>query len=88
MDSDKLQQTRGFYHFGAFLLDAAERRLWCESELVSLTPKEFDLLFYLVEHAGRVAKKNELLDAVWTDTYVEETTLARNVSWLRRKLAD
>ncbi len=35
-----------------------------------------------------MAKKSELLDAVWTDTYVEETTLARNVSWLRNKLGE
>jgi DNA-binding winged helix-turn-helix (wHTH) protein len=35
-----------------------------------------------------VAKKSELLDAVWIDTYIEETTLARNVSWLRKKLGE
>jgi len=88
LDNDKLPQTRGLYHFGAFRLDAAERRLWCVDEPISLTPKQFDLLFYFVENAGRVAKKNDLLDAVWTDTYIEETTLARNVSWLRKKLGE
>lgn len=88
MDNDKLQQTQGLYHFGAFRLDAAERRLWCVDEPISLTPKQFDLLFYFVENAGRVAKKSELLDAVWTDTYIEEATLARNISWLRNKLSD
>lgn len=82
----KLQQTRELYHFGAFCLNAAERRLWCAGEPILLTPKQFDLLFYFVENAGRVATKNELLDAVWTDTYIEETTLARNVSWLRKEL--
>lgn len=76
------------YKFGKFKLDAGERRLWCESEPVSLTPKEFDLLFYFVENAGRTTKKSDLLEAVWADTYVEETTLARNVSWLREKLAE
>ena len=53
-----------------------------------LTPKQFDLLFYFVENAGRAAKKGELLDAIWNDTYIEETTLARNVSWLRKKLGE
>lgn len=48
----------------------------------------YDLLLYLVENARRVSKKSELLDAVWTDTYIEETTLARNVSWLRKKLGE
>ncbi|MBA2737642.1 MAG: transcriptional regulator [Pyrinomonadaceae bacterium] len=84
----KPQQTREFYHFGAFRLDAAERRLWCADKPVSLAPKQFDLLFYFVENAGRVATKNDLLDAVWTDTYIEETTLARNVSWLRKELGE
>ena len=84
----KLQQKPSFYRFGAFRLDPAERRLWCEDAPVPLKPKQFDLLFYFVENAGRVMKKSELLDAVWADTYVEETTLARNVSWLRTKLSE
>jgi DNA-binding winged helix-turn-helix (wHTH) protein len=66
----------------------AERHLWCDDKLISLTPKQFDLLFYLVENAGRVTKKSELLDAVWADTFVEEATLARNVSLLRKTLEE
>ena len=88
LDNAKLQQIKGLYHFSQFRLDAAERRLWRDDDPVSLTPKQFDLLFYFVANAGRVSKKNDLLDAVWTDTYIEETTLARNVSWLRTKLAE
>ena len=57
-----------------------------EDEIISLTPKRFDLLLYFVENAGSLAKKGDLLDAVWTDNYIEETTLARNVSWLRKML--
>lgn len=85
---DKLQLSKELYHFGAFRLDAGDRRLWREDEPIQLTPKQFDLLFYFVENAGRVAKKGELLDAVWADTFVEETTLARNVSWLRKILGE
>ena len=62
--------------------------MWCDDAPVQLTAKQFDLLFYFVENAGRVAKKNELLDAIWDDTYIEEATLARNVSWLRKKLGE
>ncbi len=62
--------------------------MWREDAPVQLTPKQFDLLFYFVENSGRAAKKSELLDAVWADTYIEETTLARNVSWLRKKLGE
>lgn len=62
--------------------------MWRGDDLVQLTPKQFDLLFYFVENAGRTAKKSELLDAIWADSYIEETTLARNVSWLRKKLGE
>lgn len=81
-------KEKEFYSFGAFRLDTAERRLWHEGERIQLTPKQFDLLLYFVENAGRVAKKSELLDAVWADTFIEETTLARNVSWLRKLLGE
>ncbi|MCB1026119.1 MAG: transcriptional regulator, partial [Acidobacteria bacterium] len=79
-------QTQEFYYFDEFKMDAEECRLWHGEELVPLTPKEFEVLFYLVERAGQVAEKNDLLDAIWKDTFVEESTLARNVSWLRKKL--
>ncbi len=86
MDNAKLQPTRELYCFDGFTLDRAERRLWFADETIPLKPKQFDLLFYFVRNAGRVATKNELLDAIWADTFVEETTLARNVSWLRNAL--
>lgn len=76
------------YRFNKFRLDVVERRLWCNDELIPLTPKQFDLLAYFVENAGRIAKKSDLLDSVWSDSYVEESTLARNVSWLRTKLEE
>ncbi len=88
MDNAQLQPRRELYRFGAFCLDAAERRLWCEDEPIALKPKQFDLLFYFVGNAGHLIKKSELLEAVWADTYVEEATLARNVSWLRKLLED
>lgn len=69
-------------------MEAEERRLWCGDEPILLTPKQFDLLTYFVENAGRVAKKSELLEAIWADAYVEEATLARNISWLRSKLEE
>lgn len=82
----KPHETNEFYDFGEFRLDPRQRCLWRGGEVVALTPKEFEVLFFLVKSASQVVEKNELLDAVWTDVYVEETTLARNVSWLRQKL--
>jgi len=86
LDSSKPQQKSHFYHFGEFCLDASERLLWRGDDNVPLKPKQFDLLFFFVENAGRTTKKDEILDAVWPGTYVEENTLARNVSWLRTLL--
>lgn len=60
--------------------------MWREDEAVQLVPKQFDLLLFFVANAGRVTKKHEILDAVWPGTYVEENTLARNVSLLRKLL--
>lgn len=88
MDSARPQQTSMFYHFGEFTLDVSERLLRRADVHVPLKPKQFDLLVFFVKNAGRTTKKDELLSAVWPDTYVEENTLARNVSWLRTLLED
>ncbi len=88
MEIGNPRKPKEVYRFGIFSLDAAELCLWREDEPIQLTPKQFGLLFYFVENAGRVAKKSELLDAVWADTFVEESTLARNISWLRSILGE
>ena len=86
-DTVKDKQTKDFYEFAAFRLDIKKRRLMRGGETIALTPKEFDVLFLLIENRGRVVEKDEILDAVWKDTFVEEATLTRNISWLRKKLA-
>lgn len=83
----KDKQTQGFYEFAPFRLDIKKRRLLCGEATIALTPKEYDLLFFLIENANRVVEKDELLDNIWKDTFVEEGTLTRNISWLRKKLA-
>ena len=75
-----------FYEFASFQLDLKKRRLMRGGEIISLTPKEFDVLLFLIENSERVVEKDELLDAIWKDTFVEEGTLTRNISWLRKKL--
>lgn len=86
MDFADLPQKRELYCFNGFRFDVAERGLWFAGAPVTLKPKQFELLSYFVRNAGRVATKSELLDAVWADAFVEESTLARNVSWLRNTL--
>ncbi|HEU5258350.1 MAG TPA: winged helix-turn-helix domain-containing protein [Vicinamibacterales bacterium] len=78
----------GNYCFGDFRIDTRLRRLYRRNDLLPLTPKAFDTLLALVERAGRVVEKDELLRAVWGDTVVGDETLAQNVSTLRRVLGD
>lgn len=80
-------KNKDIYEFCEFRLDIKKRRLSRAGEIVSLTPKEFDLLFFLVENAGRAVEKEELLEKIWRGTFVEEGTLTRNISWLRKKLS-
>lgn len=82
------QKTKCFYDFGAFRLDPVEHVLLSASSRVPLTPKAFETLLALVESAGHILEKDELLKRVWPDTYVEEGTLARNISTLRKALGD
>src|SRR6516165_4650125 len=81
-------QERNLYEFGPFQLDPVERILWQEGRSVPLTPKAFQTLLVLVENNGRVVEKEELLERVWPDTFVEEATLAQNVFTIRKQLRD
>ena len=76
--------VRGAYHFGPFCLDVRERRLSRGDEVIPLRLKVFDTLLVLVENAGRLVTKQELLDTVWPETTVEENSLNHNVSVLRK----
>src|SRR5258708_5596712 len=77
-----------FYEFGPFRIDTSERQLLHGDEPVQLTPKAYETLLALTENAGRALDKDELLKRVWPDTFVEEGSLARNISVLRKALAD
>lgn len=76
------------YRFGPFHLDVRERRLSRGSEVIPLRLKVFDTLRVLVENAGRLVTKRELMDTVWPETTVEENNLNHNVSLLRKALGD
>jgi Tol biopolymer transport system component/DNA-binding winged helix-turn-helix (wHTH) protein len=79
-------ETRHLYEFGDFCLDATERRLLRRGQFVQLTPKALDTLLYLVNRSGHIVEKDELLRAIWPDTFVEEATLAQNIFTLRKAL--
>lgn len=74
------------YVFGLYLLDVDERRLLRGSEEIRLRGKLFETLRVLVENAGRLVRKDELMQAVWPDSVVEENNLDHCVSQLRKIL--
>src|ERR1044071_3609649 len=74
------------YSFRNFTLDLEKRVLLRDGEPVPLTPKAFDTLALLVRRSGRVVGKDELLEEIWSDAFVEESTIAQNVFTLRRAL--
>jgi DNA-binding winged helix-turn-helix (wHTH) protein/alpha-beta hydrolase superfamily lysophospholipase len=80
--------VRRAYRFGPFQLDIRERRLSRGYEVIPLRLKVFDTLRVLVEHAGQLVTKQELLDSVWPETIVEENNLNHNVSVLRKALGE
>jgi DNA-binding winged helix-turn-helix (wHTH) protein len=89
-DFSKETQTRKvgnhLYRFGSFQLEPEERRLLHDGELVSLTPKAFDTLVYLVERAGHLVEKEDLMEALWPDSFVEEANLSQYIWTLRKTL--
>jgi DNA-binding winged helix-turn-helix (wHTH) protein/tetratricopeptide (TPR) repeat protein len=76
------------YRFDEFELHRGRRTLIRNGEKISLAPKTFDVLTYLVANAGRVVTKEELLKAVWHGSFVEEANLAQHIFALRKALGD
>ncbi|UGS36984.1 response regulator transcription factor [Capillimicrobium parvum] len=70
-------------------VDRAARRAWRDDRELELAPKEFDLLAVLVESAGAVVRRDELMSRIWDENWWGSTkTLDVHVGWLRRKLGD
>lgn len=81
-------QTGHLYDFGEFRLDIAEKVLLRDGKIVAVTPKVFDTLQILVEHAGHLIEKDELMRLIWQERFVEESNLTFNIKMLRRALGD
>jgi DNA-binding winged helix-turn-helix (wHTH) protein len=77
-----------FFEFDSFRVDVAERELRRAGEPVALTPKVFDMLLVLLEHKGRTVEKSQLIEQVWGNVYVEDGSLNRSISTLRKALGD
>src|SRR5262245_17863308 len=76
------------YEFGPFRLNPAEGQLLRSDEAVMLTPKAFEALVILVENQGHLIEKEDLMKALWPDTFVDEANLAHHIWRLRKALED
>jgi TolB-like protein/DNA-binding winged helix-turn-helix (wHTH) protein len=87
-DKDQGPADGYLYCFGRFALDSRKRTLSRDDSPVALTAKAFDVLLFLTQHPNRLVTKEELLKAVWGDTFVEEGNLTQYISLLRKALGD
>jgi TolB-like protein/DNA-binding winged helix-turn-helix (wHTH) protein len=74
--------------FKTFRLDTANHLLWRNGDRVALAPKAFDVLAYLVEHADQLVTQDEILEALWSETYVNPEVLRKYILEIRRTLGD
>ena len=77
-----------FYEFSGFRLDAENHGLWLGDKLVSITPKALELLILLTRRHGNIVSREELLETIWRDTFVEEANINYTVSQLRKILGE
>jgi DNA-binding winged helix-turn-helix (wHTH) protein/tetratricopeptide (TPR) repeat protein len=77
-----------YYRFGDFSVDAAKRLLTRRGSRIPVTPKAFDVLLLLVQRHGEIVSKDALIREVWANSVVEETSLTRNISVLRKLLGE
>ena len=80
MKTSFTDQELPLYEFNDFRIDPVRRQLHRLDELVPMPPKVFDTLLALVRDHGKVVEKDELIEAVWPDTTVEENNLTQNIS--------
>ncbi len=77
---------KAIYKFSNFYLNPIERKLFSNGTYLNLTSKAFDILLMLVEKSGEIITKEEILNTIWEDSFVEEGNLPVHISKLRKKL--
>lgn len=82
------EKTQIAYEFGPYRLIPEERLLLRDGQRITVAPKVFETLVLLVKNSGRLIEKDQLISTLWPDTFVEEATLARNISDLRKVLGE
>lgn len=82
------RKTTHSYAFGPFRLDTGERLLFHNDEVIPLAPKAMELLLVLVGNSGHLVEKEELMQRLWPDSFVEEANLSHHIFTLRKALGD
>src|SRR5690348_2175005 len=82
------EEAEGVYEFGPFRLDTQRRLLARAGQRVDVTPKAIETLVVLVQSAGLVVTKEDLLQRLWPDTHVEENNLTQCILVLRKALGE
>ncbi|MBS1793606.1 MAG: winged helix-turn-helix domain-containing protein [Acidobacteria bacterium] len=77
-----------FYEFANFRLDRSQKVLLRDGRPVPLTPKVFDTLEFFLENAGKLLEKEDLIQKIWQDRFVEESNLTSNIKMIRKALGD
>ena len=77
-------KTKDLYEFGDYKVDPNEGVLYRGDKLIRLAPKVFETLLLLVENNGKILSKDEMMDGIWKDSFVEEGNLTQNIYTLRR----
>src|SRR5262245_24093889 len=88
MDLPTKESRRVNIIFQNFRLDTVNQCVWRGEVRISLTPRAFGVLRYLVEHPGRLVTHDELLEALWPKTYVQPEVLKSHISEIRAVLGD
>src|SRR6266568_3801612 len=81
-------EAKVLYEFVKLRCDPREHLLLCDGKAVSLSPKSFEILVALIRSNGRLLMKDELIQQVWPDSFVEEANLTVNISALRKVLGE
>jgi DNA-binding winged helix-turn-helix (wHTH) protein len=81
-------RAKHFYEFGPYRIDPSKRLLMRDGDPVALTSKALETLLVLIERSERVVSKDELMKALWPDTFVEEANLTQHISMVRRALGE
>lgn len=76
------------YRFDEFYIDASNRQLWREGELLALNSKYFDVLLLLVSQSGQLIEKRRIFDEVWSGVFVTDAALTQCIKDIRKQLGD